>query len=37
MLEYHIHPDCFMNDKTYFQTILYDKILFNIFVMLAKS
>ncbi len=25
MLEYHFQHDCFINDKKYFQTILYDK------------
>ncbi len=36
MLEYHFQHDCFMNDKTYFQIILYDKIVNKKFVILAN-
>ena len=37
ILEYHLQHDCVTNDKTYFQTILYEKILYNIFVKLANT
>ncbi len=37
MLEYHLQHDWFINDKTYFKTILYGKILYNFFVLLANT
>ena len=37
MLEYHFQHDFFIDDKIYFETILCDKIVYNIFVMLANT
>ncbi len=35
MLKYHFHYDCFIEDKTHFLTILYEKIMHDFFLNLA--